>query len=751
MAAKTQPKGHNLRKRRGKSSTDNDIDPSNSNNKGDNKKCNNTSSNSKKKKSTGIRGQQHRRKNENDDREGIIGKVSRIEVVSRFVVIIIAALLFFVNLRQSNVKDGNNSTHINNYDTNDPILQKAHTFLSNFICQAHQNGHCHPSLQSIPQRRTHMVSGAKPSINSGEDVLILPRRYQIWDLDAMREPMFIQKELFGARHEKTNRTIDSGAFLAAYLVRRYRLARGIWEEEEEGMSRTNNEEGNNIMLDDEDEMLPFFDILPTYQNLSSYHPILWTEDVRTKLLGKHTVSYDLVKAYGDMIESEYDAFATQSTIFASRTTKEEYTTMRINVMSRSFGPGPPGLEEEISLAGDKKSLNEELEHYITHAGVDLSKGCRAMSPILDMYDHHAKPNVEWRYRSDQRAFVVKANRGGIKPNHDVMVSYGKYTDSHLFAKFGFVNGDGSGHTEAKIAVYHQLFDVGLGQQFSYLPNEGISKTTGEIIDPSIKRLRIKDMMRYLQYDDGYDKCIGAPRYTSSSSGEDGDNDDNNRSKGPTEHELAPELKMLKLKYLVRYADDRSIWTLTMPPRNDTSKPAATPQIPIVTSPPKFDTRGGGNFKFDASKVIATCRLIVLTHTDFGGNAIEMLSDALKKNAENNNDEKPFLVGRDTDELEYRALSCLIRFTDLQLSRYPNSIENDMDFLIGESPPAFQSRAWTAAHVRLGEMQTLEALRSISISGAIQMREKIEKKNKQNGDKGGRNPLLIVRNKPCSPQ
>eukprot|EP00957_Ditylum_brightwellii_P014274 1074971-Ditylum_brightwellii.AAC.1 len=80
-------------------------------------------------------------------------------------------------------------------------------------------------------------------------------------------------------------------------------------------------------------------------------------------------------------------------------------------MSRSFGPGPPGLEEEISLAGDKKSLNEELEHYITHAGVDLSKGCRAMSPILDMYDHHAKPNVEWRYRSDQRAFVVKANRG----------------------------------------------------------------------------------------------------------------------------------------------------------------------------------------------------------------------------------------------------------------------------------------------------------------------------------------------------
>jgi hypothetical protein len=35
-------------------------------------------------------------------------------------------------------------------------------------------------------------------------------------------------------------------------------------------------------------------------------------------------------------------------------------------------------------------------------GVDLNRGCRAMVPILDMYDHHGMaPNVEWRY--DQRS------------------------------------------------------------------------------------------------------------------------------------------------------------------------------------------------------------------------------------------------------------------------------------------------------------------------------------------------------------
>ena len=91
-----------------------------------------------------------------------------------------------------------------------------------------------------------------------------------------------------------------------------------------------------------------------------------------------------------------------------------------------------------------------------------------MIQILDMWDHYARPNVEWMYVRSQRAFVIKVLEKEIEPWNDIMVSYGMYTDSHLFAKFGFVNGDGSGHTEVSIATMHQTLDVGLGQQYSFM-------------------------------------------------------------------------------------------------------------------------------------------------------------------------------------------------------------------------------------------------------------------------------------------
>ena len=142
--------------------------------------------------------------------------------------------------------------------------------------------------------------------------------------------------------------------------------------------------------------------------------------------------------------SEFHAFVQKSDKFKIFTS-QNYMVMRVHVISRSFGTGPPDSSE---------ATQEQLDFIQAKTGTSLKEGVRAMAPILDMWDHHAKPNANWYYDNQKAAFVVKSN--GISKGHDVMVSYGRYTDTHLFAKFGFVNGDGSGWTEASAASLHKI-------------------------------------------------------------------------------------------------------------------------------------------------------------------------------------------------------------------------------------------------------------------------------------------------------
>ena len=486
--------------------------------------------------------------------------------------------------------------------------------------------------------------------------------------------------------------------------------------------REDDGEKNNIQKDASDDddnihLLDYFKILPKYETLQKTHPVLWSEKTMIQLFGKNTMVHTLVKAYQTMIASEYDAFCKASSIFSQNINREEYTTMRIHVMSRSFGPGPPGLEEEVQdpriPSSSQLSLKEELEYYRSSTGgVNLTKGCRAMSPILDMWDHHARPNVEWMYVRNQRAFVIKVLEKEIEPWNDIMVSYGMYTDSHLFAKFGFVNGDGSGHTEVSIAAMHQTLDVGLGQQYSFMKQVESDGDTKHLLTKHDKDLQRKHLLQYLVADDGYEECIEKKK----------------NLKGY-------QLKLLKYQHLQAIANKRERWILKFQPRNEESKPAVKSSIPIQNDPPRFNPQ---RLKFDGSGIIPTCRLLALTNDDYDGKAIEVLKDALT-----NGTADTFEVNRQTDELEYRALVWLARLTNMALKKYPSTVKKDMEKL--SSPDVvFQSKEWNAIQVRLGEMQSLESLRSIASSGTRHMMERIRKK-KKNVDV----PALNIRHKMCS--
>jgi len=196
-------------------------------------------------------------------------------------------------------------------------------------------------------------------------------------------------------------------------------------------------------------------------------------------------------------------------------------------------------------------------------------------------------------------------------------TYGKSTDSHLFAKFGFVNGDGSGWTQASISLFHRLLDIGMDKEFSHLPH------SGESLD-HVEKYQRRDLRRYLQYDDGYSECI----------------------KGPDTHPEEFELKRLKLDHLLQIANNRKYWLLNVSPRVPSSQPVESSDILITEFVPEIDPR---NQKINFSNLLPTCRLISLITSDYDGQATELL----RRNLGNTT----FSLAKDDDNesLEYRTV------------------------------------------------------------------------------------------------
>jgi hypothetical protein len=276
-----------------------------------------------------------------------------------------------------------------------------------------------------PTKRT--LQAVRP-IRPGETLVEIPRTHQIWELDALRTD--IVKELLPARHQLTQNPLAGGAYLAAHVAL-----------EQQRLTISSNVTGPSLSSIDKVRAL-YFRSLPSYKDLKEMdHPILMSRsDLRT-MLGHHSWNFAVVIMYQEMVESEYVALTNTSATFGSLVTKEDYQTARIHVLTRSFNPGPEGC-----LGEQERLFKEEREEMETLWGLEkdtlFAEGCHSMVPILDMLNHHPQPNVVYKFDTGKQAFVISA-KSQIPVKWELMDSYGMYSDSHLFAKFGFVNGDGS--------------------------------------------------------------------------------------------------------------------------------------------------------------------------------------------------------------------------------------------------------------------------------------------------------------------
>jgi hypothetical protein len=443
-----------------------------------------------------------------------------------------------------------------------------------------------------PVRRT--LHAARP-IRSGEIISEIPRDQQIWDIDALRDD-FVQTHLLSARHSGSLNRLSSGAFLAAYLALQYHQ-----------LLHPNDNTTTLAPTSVDPIRTAYLDALPTLEE-SSDHPLFWSPKQVVELLGRGTLTAGVVLTYHGMVASEYDALSLASPIFGQTISKTNYTLARVWVLSRSFSPGAAGLLGDLS--------DEERSFLQENVGTNFSKGCHAMVPILDLLNHHPSPNVVYQYNPDKRAFVVTAKRR-IPASFELYDSYGRFSDSHLLAKFGFLNGDGSGSTQISMAFFHRVIDLGgMSDESSYLSKENAE------FNQMILEAQRPGIVSYLQFDDGYEDCVPGP-------------DDSD----------AYRLKKLKLQHIIRIANDPTRWIVTMGPRRPKSQPREASNEKIMDEAPVIDTR---NAIINVLPLIETCRLMSVIHTDFEGDAISLL--------ERNLETPIFRLDRDSDALEYRAFA-----------------------------------------------------------------------------------------------
>ena len=698
-------------------------------------------------------------------------RAALLAIFLALVVILFVTPVMYPNQSRMGKFSNNESIHINATDAH---LDRVRDFLDTFVCQYKPTlkdddlslvdvpGYCHPKLRASPHNRTQMVSksntrttntslfslkhtlhwwtrqafqSSSDGISGGEHIMTLPRPLQIWDLDALRDE-FIRQHFLGlpslqytsqvALHKESANPLDSGAYLAVYLLR---LLNGS----QMGQESSNNQcDSDTESCESEDVaqtvkwsditqhsqrinlLRNYLSMLPTYDDRIPHsgfkniheHPITWTRNMLESLFPKYTHTYNLIVSYKIMVQSEYDALKSASpNEFGSNVNFTQYLGMRVNVLSRAFSAMVSRDDVGPSWNGmDSQSISDEIMSYTTSNFARTSSGIqasdefkfRSMCPLLDMYNSHPNPNVIWKYDAATSSYLIHATSDGIPSSNEIIVSYGQYTEGHLFSKYGYVNGDGSSKTEISLNGFHRILgNVGLSWQYSPLPfhvwdwqsnatTQGTSHYTEQTLD-----IQSKELLRYLIFDDGHTDCI-----------------DFKDSSSLSTHQ---ELKLLKFLHMKRLANIRRAWMVRLPARNPNARPLQGDSH-LDSRSRRDESRVG----IDAKNILSICRLLSLTVDDIGGDAIKYLRDGLLNGYyQSSSKHSYFQVDKHEDLLEYRALLCVVRLSDVLFRRYGKYAQSRVNV----EPEDTNSREWTAWYIIEGEIRLLSILRSTAANEA----------------------------------
>jgi len=237
-----------------------------------------------------------------------------------------------------------------------------------------------------------------PGVNGEASLLtLLPRTYQLWDLDAFRND-FVQEELWGVPLKDPSRAI-----FAAYLALLIKGELGS----KEGWKDT------------------YFDYLPSQEDYEAYHPVMKDEETLKKYLGDYTHAYLWITDKKKNIQEEYDSFVKESPKFASLVTSQEYMTARLHVTTRCFSTGSP---DDLDTLDGQLSV-DELKGYRSTLGADYGRdGFLVLMPLIDSLNHHRDANTVFHYHAPSQRFGL-ATTQPVQKGKEFFVSYGEKHES----------------------------------------------------------------------------------------------------------------------------------------------------------------------------------------------------------------------------------------------------------------------------------------------------------------------------------
>jgi hypothetical protein len=606
---------------------------------------------------------------------------------------------------------------------------------------------CHPSMNinwtldttgnndDTTSTQSHMLRtlvAHTASIPAYQTILRISKSWTIWDIDAIQDPWILQHIILPQQQQQLKQLQQQPPPLSAAAYLSIYIGRSMFHHDPRAVQDRNH--SNSIPWN------VYLATLPRHIEEFNGHPIFWSQDELQRNLGTYTVTYHTVRHLQQMIQYEYDVIlslmASQpleiSTVSLQNTdipplSLEQYRIARVNVLSRSFGTGPIPLSSDVEL-------DERLSYIYSHLPhLNFTNGHHVMVPILDQWNHHGQEyNVDFAYNIKHQSFMVHSNQM-IPMGHEIIDHYGKHTSSHLFAKYGFINYDSSDYSEATIALWHNL-------HFPYDHGDNVS-------DVIYRRRIIQDerkyrmqLLRYLQYDDGYETCIGDPQIISTNSNINYDSQNQQQQHHQQQQFMTAAWNMKQLKYQILLSivgPQSSRWIIQMSPElrsrsNHAQQSPSRHQQQQQQKPP-------GQIKADhIQTLLSTCRLLVVRHDDYNGTAMNMLQNAIHDNDQNFILPSPFygtrpsssnrdaIIDHHNHAFEFRTYMCLARMIQTAMSRFPRStvskqweyIEHLKTFLSSKHDPNHEAelrRNWTIAHIQYSEIQVLETLKQIVFS------------------------------------
>ena len=200
---------------------------------------------------------------------------------------------------------------------------------------------------------------ATDDIPSGTILMEISRDMMVWDLDAARND-FIQKELFSAlKGDELDLMNRRAILLASYLALL-----------QKGAIFTNKLHASVAKT------------LPTYEDYSSFHPVLTDLDKVKKYLGRSSSAYLHVVHRRESLNEEYNLLSS-SAKFVEFVSREVYMSCRIAVNSRAFA---------IKNMPTSELTEKEREYYKGAIDIDFNS-VASIEPVVEFMNSHINNNV----------------------------------------------------------------------------------------------------------------------------------------------------------------------------------------------------------------------------------------------------------------------------------------------------------------------------------------------------------------------